>query len=89
VTQLTAAGRAFRHNGRNIRHWSCAMHPETPLKLSAIAFAVLWTAWMVWWSAEFGAVQIGIMSACGALVGWLWFLVLRWHLRRKGLLPKA
>ena len=36
------------------------MNPETPLKLSSIVFAVLWTAWMVWWSGAFSAVNIGI-----------------------------
>lgn len=65
------------------------MHPETPLKLSSIAFAIFWTAWMVWWSDEFSAVNIGILTACGALGGWLWFLGMRWYFRRKGLLPRT
>ena len=64
------------------------MHPETPLKLSSIAFAILWTAWMVWWSDTFNAVNIGILAACGALGGWLWFLGMRWYFRRRGLLPR-
>jgi hypothetical protein len=71
------------------RHWSCAVHPETPLKLSSIGFAILWTAWMIWWSGEFDLGNIGILTACGALVGWLWFLGMRWFFRRRGLLPKA
>jgi hypothetical protein len=66
-----------------------AVHPETPLKLSSIAFAVLWTAWMVWWSGVFSAVNIGIMAVCGVLAAWLWFLAMRWYFRRIGLLPKA
>ena len=65
------------------------MHPETPLKLSAIMFAVLWTAWMVWWSGIFDAVSIGILAASGMLAAWLWFLGMRWYFRRIGLLPKA
>jgi hypothetical protein len=50
------------------------MNPVTPLKLSSIAFAILWTVWMVWWSGVFSAVNIGVMTACGALAAWLWFL---------------
>ena len=65
------------------------MHPETPLKLSAIVFALLWTAWMVWWSGSFSAVNIGITSAGGVLAAWLWFLGMRWYFRRIGLLPKG
>jgi hypothetical protein len=65
------------------------MHPETPLKLSSVGFAILWTAWMVWWSGEFDLGNIVIVTACGALAGWLWFLGMRWYFRRRGLLPKA
>ena len=65
------------------------MHPETPLKLSSIMFAVLWTAWMVWMSGVFSAVNVGILTACGALAAWLWFLAMRWYFRRVGLLPRA
>ena len=65
------------------------MKPDTPLKLSSIAFAVLWTAWMIWWSGIFSAVNIGLLTAVGALAGWLWFLAMRWYCRRIGMLPKA
>jgi hypothetical protein len=65
------------------------MKPETPLKMSSIAFAVLWTGWMVWWSGEFTAVNIGLLSAGGALAAWLWFLGMRWYFRRIGLLPRS
>jgi hypothetical protein len=61
------------------RHWSCAVKPETPLKLSSIGFAILWTAWMVWWSGVFNLVNVGILTACGALAAWLWFLAMRWY----------
>jgi hypothetical protein len=64
------------------------MNPVTPLKLSSIAFAILWTVWMVWWSGVFNIVNIGIMSVCGALAAWLWFLGMRWYFRRIGLLPR-
>ena len=65
------------------------MKPETPLKLSSIGFAILWTAWMVWWSGIFSPVHIGIMTACGALVAWVWFRAMRWYFRRIGLLPRG
>jgi hypothetical protein len=65
------------------------MNPVTPLKLSSIAFAILWTVWMVWWSGVFSAVNIGIMTACGALAAWLWFLGMRWYFRRIGILPRS
>jgi hypothetical protein len=65
------------------------MNPVTPLKLSSIAFAILWTVSMVWWSGVFSAVNIGIMTACGALAAWLWFLGMRWYFRRIGILPRS
>lgn len=65
------------------------MNPATPLKLSSIAFAILWTGWMIWWSGAFNPVNVAIMSACGALAAWLWFLAMRWYFRRIGLLPRA
>ena len=54
------------------------MKPETPLKLSSLGFAILWTAWMVWWSGVFNLVNVGILTACGALAAWLWFLAMAW-----------
>jgi hypothetical protein len=64
------------------------MKPETPLKLNAIAFAVLWTAWMVWWSGIFDFANIAILTASGVLAAWLWFRAMRWYFRRIGLLPR-
>jgi len=34
------------------------MTPSTPLKLGAIAFAVLWTLWMLWWSGSLDRVNV-------------------------------
>ena len=53
-----------------------------PLKLGACIFAVLWTAWMIWWSGSFDRVNIAMMSVCGAGVGYLWYLAMRWYFRR-------
>ena len=89
VTRLTAGNRPKPHNGCNTSHWSRAMPTETPLKMSSIAFAILWTAWMVCWSGVFKLVNIVILAACGALAAWLWFLAMRWYFRRIGLLPRG
>ena len=61
----------------------------TPLKLNSIAFAILWTAWLVWWSGVFSVVNISILAVSGVLAAWLWFLGMRWYFRRIGLLPKT
>jgi hypothetical protein len=63
------------------------MKPATPLKLSAIAFAVLWTGWMIWSSGSFERVNAVILSIGGALVGYLWYRLMRWWFQRTGLLP--
>ena len=65
------------------------MNPVTPLKLSSVLFAILWAVWMIWWSGNFGIVNIVIFTIGGAIAGWLWFLAMRWYFRRTGLLPKA
>ena len=63
------------------------MKPTTPLKLSAIAFAVLWTGWMIWSSGSFERANAVILSIGGAVAGYLWYLAMRWWFRRSGLLP--
>ena len=65
------------------------MNPDTPLKLSAIAFAILWSAWMIWSSGDLHAANIAILTVCGAIAGWLWFLGMRWFFRRIGRLPRS
>jgi hypothetical protein len=70
-------------------HWSYVMKPDTPLTLSSIAFAILWTAWMVWWSDVFSVVNIAMLAASGVVAAWLWFCAMRWYFRRIGLLPRA
>jgi hypothetical protein len=65
------------------------MKPTTPLKLSAIAFAVFWTGWMIWSSGSFERVNAVILSIGGALAGYLWYLGMRWWFRRIGLLPHS
>ena len=48
------------------------MNPATSLKLSAIAFTVLWTGWMLWWSGSSDRVNVIMLAICGILVGYLW-----------------
>jgi hypothetical protein len=65
------------------------MHPLISLKLGAIAFALLWTVWMGWSSGSHGVAQIVILTVCGAVAGYLWYLGMRWQFRRMGMLPPA
>jgi hypothetical protein len=52
--------------------------PSTPLKLAAVAFAVLWTLWMLWWGGSLDRVNITMLTICGAVTGYLWYLAMRW-----------
>jgi hypothetical protein len=53
------------------------MTGSTPLKLGAVAFAVLWTLWMMWRSGPLDRVNIAMLTICGALAGYLWYLAMR------------
>jgi hypothetical protein len=64
------------------------MKPTTPLKLSAIAFTVLWCGWMLWWSGTYDRASVIILAICGAVAGYLWYLAMRWWFRRISLLPR-
>jgi hypothetical protein len=44
---------------------------------SALLFAVLWTAFMVWWSGDTGAANVIILSVCGALVAAAWAFAMK------------
>jgi hypothetical protein len=63
------------------------MKPTIPLQLSAIAFTVLWSGWMLWWSGTWDAANIIILAACGSIAGYLWYRVMRWSFQRMSLLP--
>jgi hypothetical protein len=56
--------------------------PSTPLKLGAVAFAVLWTLWMLWWSGSLDRVNVAMLTICGAVAGYLWYLAMRWLFTR-------
>jgi formate hydrogenlyase subunit 3/multisubunit Na+/H+ antiporter MnhD subunit len=54
------------------------------LKWSAILFAMLWTVWMVWWSASVQPANVIILAVCGTLAGYFWYLGMRWFFHRVG-----
>ena len=64
------------------------MDPTSRLKWSSVAFTVLWTGWMIWWSGDFHTANIVILTICGAIAGYLWFRAMRWQFRRMGMLPR-
>jgi hypothetical protein len=57
--------------------------PATSLKLSAIAFTVLWTGWMIWWSGSYDRVNVAMLAACGVAVGYMWYRAMRWRFQRR------
>lgn len=63
------------------------MNPATSLKLGAIAFTVLWTGWMMWWSGSFDRVSVIILTICGIVAGYAWYRAMRWQFQRSGVLP--
>jgi hypothetical protein len=60
------------------------MYSVTSLKLSAVAFAVLWVGWMLWWSGSFDRANLTMLPICGVVVGYFWYRVLRWQSRQNG-----
>jgi hypothetical protein len=55
---------------------------QMSLKWSAIVFAVLWTVGMVWWSGSVQPANVVILAICGVMVGYFWYLGMRWFFRR-------
>jgi membrane protease YdiL (CAAX protease family) len=65
-----------------------AANPSISLKLGAVAFAVLWTLWMLSWSGSLDRVNVIMLSLCGAIVGYAWYRAMRWQFRRNGRWPQ-
>jgi hypothetical protein len=63
------------------------LNRSTPLKLGAIAFAVLWAAWMIWSSGSLDLINIIMFSISGAVIGFLWYLGMRWFFQRMRMSP--
>ena len=62
------------------------MKPTITLKLSAIAFAVVWSGWVVLLSGELNTLII--TAICGSVAGYLWYRIMSWCFRRMRLLPR-
>ena len=59
------------------------MNATTRLKAGALAFTVLWTGWMPWWSGSFETVNAVTLAICGAVAGYLWYRLMRyWMIER-------
>ncbi len=58
---------------------------DTPLRrnLTAIGFAVFWSIFMLWWSADYTIVNVVILSVCGLLVGYTWVWTMGYIQRRR------
>lgn len=61
--------------------------PTLPLKLGAVAFTVLWAAWMLWSSGSFDRASLVILGVCAAIAGYVWYRLMRWSFRLMLLLP--
>jgi hypothetical protein len=58
------------------------MLPSTRLTLSSVAFAVLWTAFMLWWSGSLDHVNVVLLTLSGGLAGYGWHYAMRRQLPR-------
>ena len=63
------------------------MNTATQLKLCAVMFTVLWTAWMLWSIGSLDHVNVILLSTCGIAAGYAWYRAMRWQFQRSGLLP--
>ena len=58
------------------------MTETSRLALSALAFAVLWTAGMLWWTWPHDAASAVTLVIAGAIAGLLWYWIFGWWNRR-------
>ena len=56
------------------------MNPKSTLIVASIVFAVLWTAFMLWWNGPPDTAMVIIWLITGAIAGVLWY----WGMRRFG-----
>ena len=57
------------------------------LKLGGIFFAIFWIVGMLWWSGELRPANIVILTVCGAIGGYLWYLAMHWMFQAMQLHP--
>jgi hypothetical protein len=62
------------------------MYPSSRLKLNAVFFATVWTIGMLCWDGSFDRANVVITAICGALLGLIWYRVMRRRLSQ-GRLP--
>jgi hypothetical protein len=60
-------------------------NPAISLRWSAIVFAMLWTGWMVWFTGSFNLAGAVSFAVCGVMVGYFWYLAMRFVFKRAGL----
>jgi hypothetical protein len=73
----------------DVSHRSTVMDKAKRLKLAAVFFAVFWVGGMLWWSGEYHPAYIILLTVCGSLGGYLWYLAMRWVFERLYLLPPS
>ena len=44
----------------------------------SLAFGVFWTAFMIWWSADYAIANIVIFSVMGLILGFAWTWFMKW-----------
>jgi hypothetical protein len=71
----------------DISHWSTVMDQAKRLKLGAIFFSIFWIAGMLWWSGELHPANIVILTICGSVGGYLWYLAMTWMFQAMRLHP--
>ena len=64
------------------------MDQEKRLKLGAVFFTVFWIAGMLWWSGEHHPAYVALLSICGTIGGYLWYLAMRWAFTHMHLLAR-
>jgi hypothetical protein len=87
--QLTVLCRGIAHDGVGCQPSESrrtAMGQATPLKWAAVAFTIFWIGGMLWWSGEYHPANIVILSVCGTVGGYLWYLAMRWVFQHMHLL---
>jgi hypothetical protein len=58
------------------------MSPQRRLIFASVAFAVLWTAGMIWWNSPMETAGAVILMIAGALAGLLWYFGMRFWMTR-------
>jgi hypothetical protein len=68
----------------DVSHRRDVMDQARRLKLGAIFFTIFWIGGMLWWSGEYHPAYIILLTVCGTIGGYLWYLAMRWvfqHMR--------